>query len=238
MSCPRELRRARLKRFGSGETEIEEFGVKEPPERKEKPFARFECFEQPKTSRNGSELCFIERQETDAEHQPKPNIVLKRGNKMTLNLPAPGSWGGEMNDKHGAIIQHRGNSCEAVEIQTNPVYNYSEEVILIEERHWNDIPACQQLRGKNFEAEVSKLGMRWARHYDQHERETDGAVHWKSMGPKLRTAFLKAGEQKFSDSDWLQYINKGCNNTRYQCCKNSRDVLLYIRAIQGHTGGT
>ena len=46
----------------------------------------------------GSELCFIERQETDAKHQPTPNkCVLKGGNKMTLNLPAPGKWGGELN---------------------------------------------------------------------------------------------------------------------------------------------
>ena len=32
------------RRFGSGETETDEVGVKEPPERKENPSARFECF--------------------------------------------------------------------------------------------------------------------------------------------------------------------------------------------------
>ena len=44
--------------------------------------------------------------------------------------------------------------------------------------------------------------MRLVRHYDQNERKTDGAVHWKSMGPKLRQAFHKIGGHKFSDSDF------------------------------------
>ena len=92
------------------------------------------------------------------------------------------------------------------EIQTDPGCNYSEEVILIEERKWNDILACKHFNGNTFETEGSKLVMRLVRHYDQDERETDGAVHWGSMGPKLRKAFQKAGGQKFSDSDGLQYI--------------------------------
>ena len=79
--------------------------------------------------------------------------------------------------------------------------------------------------------------MRLVRHYDQDERETDGAVHWNSMGPKLRKAFHKAGGRKFSDSDCLQYIYEGSNKTRFQYCKNSQNVLLYIHAIQGHIGG-
>ena len=87
------------------------------------------------------------------------------------------------------------------------------------------------------EAEVSKLVMRLVLHYDHDEREPYGAVHWKSMGPKLRQAFQKIGGHKLSDSDWLQHVYKGSNTTRFQYCKNSKDVLLYIRAIQGHTYG-
>ena len=51
--------------------------------------------------------------------------------------------------------------------------------------------------------------MRLVRCSDQDERETDGAVRWNPVGPKLRKAFQKAGEQKFSDSDGLQYIYEG-----------------------------
>ena len=72
---------------------------------------------------------------------------------------------------------------------------------------------------------------------DQDERETDGAVHWNSMRPKLRKAFQKAGGQKFSDSDWLQYMYKESDQTMFQYRMSYRGVLLYIRAIQGHSGG-
>ena len=114
---------------------------------------------------------------------------------------------------------------------------YSKEVIPVGERKWNDILACQHFRGHTFEAEASKLVMRLVRRYDQDERETDGAVHWNSMGPNLRKAFEKAGGHKLSDPDWLQKMYKGSNKTRFRYCKNSRDVLVYNRAIQGHTGG-
>ena len=50
--------------------------------------------------------------------------------------------------------------------------------------------------------------MRLVRHYDQAERETVGAVHRKSMGPKLRKALRKVGGQKFSGSDCLHHIYK------------------------------
>ena len=44
---------------------------------------------------------------------------------------------------------------EQFEIQTNPVHNYSEEVILIEERKWNDNLAYKHFRGNTFETKVS-----------------------------------------------------------------------------------
>ena len=74
------------------------------------------------------------------------------------------------------------------------------------------------------EAEVSKLVMRMERHYDQDERETDGVVHWKSMGPKLRKAFKKVRGRKLSDLDWLRYFFEGSNKTRYQYCKMSKKM--------------
>ena len=48
--------------------------------------------------------------------------------------------------------------------------------------------------------------MRLVRHDDPDERETDGAVHWNSMVPKLWKAFKKSGGRKFADTDWLQHI--------------------------------
>ena len=74
------------------------------------------------------------------------------------------------------------------------------KLFLLQKRKWNDILACKHFKGYTFEAEVSKLDMRFERRYDHDGRETDGAVHWNSTGPKLRKAFHKAGRQKFSDS--------------------------------------
>ena len=70
--------------------------------------------------------------------------------------------------------------------------------------------------------------MMLVRHLDQKDGETDGAVRWKSMGPKLRHMFQKQGGHTSSDSDWIDCIWKGSNRTRFQDCTNSNDVLLYI----------
>ena len=77
-------------------------------------------------------------------------------------------------------------------IPTEPVY-HTREVILVGERKWNDIPASRSCNGESLSAEISKIVMRLVRHYDQDEREIDGAVHWNFVGPKLRDAFKKDG---------------------------------------------
>ena len=43
--------------------------------------------------------------------------------------------------------------------------------------------------------------------------------------------------ENFSDTDWLQHIYEGSNKMRFQYCMNSKNSLLYIRAIQRHAGG-
>ena len=69
------------------------------------------------------------------------------------------------------------------------------------------------------------------------ETETDRAIHSTLLSPKLRFTFQRDGSHEFTDRDWLNIIRKGSNKTRFQYCQNSRIKLLYIRAIQGHTGG-
>ena len=41
---------------------------------------------------------------------------------------------------------------------------------------------------------------------------------------------------KKPDSDRLQQIYEGSSKTRFQYCQISKNVLLYIRATQKHTG--
>ena len=128
-------------------------------------------------------------------------------------------WRDLLQKKENLVLQSWSNPAwrklvrRSFEVPTNPVY-YSKEAFLVGERKWNDVPACRSFNGDSFSAEVSKFVMKLVRHHDQDERETDGAVHWNSMGPKLRKAFQKAGGQQFSDSDWLQYAYEGSNKTR------------------------
>ena len=46
-----------------------------------------------------------------------------------------------------------------------------------------------------FQPKCQKSAMRLVRRCGQDEREIDCAVHWNSMGPKLRNAFHKLGEK-------------------------------------------
>ena len=112
------------------------------------------------------------------------------------------------------------------DIPTNPVY-FAKEVVPIGKRMWNQILAYKSFKGDEF----FKLVTRLVRRYDQDEREAGGALHWNSMVLKLRKAFQQCGGRTFSDTDWLQHIDEGSNEVRFQHCMNSKNSLLDIRAI-------
>ena len=75
------------------------------------------------------------------------------------------------------------------------------------------------------------------RHENLRERKTDGTTHWKFISPKLRFKFPSDGGSNFTDREWINYIWKGSSKIRFQHCQNSRGKRLYIRVIQGHSGG-
>ena len=91
-------------------------------------------------------------------------------------------------------------------VLANPVC-FVTETIHIGQRKWIDIAANKYLGSGTLQSEIWKLVMRLGRLYDQDEREVDGAVHWDSMGPRLRNAFLKYGSSELSDLDWIKYIS-------------------------------
>ena len=43
-----------------------------------------------------------------------------------------------------------------------------------------------------------------SRHYDQEERDSDGAVHWDTVRSVLLKEFGSRGGPNFSDRDWHQ----------------------------------
>ena len=110
--------------------------------------------------------------------------------------------------------------------------NCSEQVLPIEERKWNDIPACRQFRGHTFEAEVSKLATRLGRRYDQDEKETDGAVQWNSMGPKLQKASHRDGGQNSRTQIGFNTFLKEATRWGSSIFTSSRGVLWCIGAVK------
>ena len=83
---------------------------------------------------------------------------------------------------------------------------------------------------------ISKFVMKLLRHCDQEERDSDGAMHWDSIHSRLLKVLGTRMGPNCSQRDWLRAVHEGSNKTRFEYCKNSRDSVMYVRAIQGHTG--
>ena len=75
------------------------------------------------------------------------------------------------------------------------------------------------------------------RHFDQEERRTDGSRHWDSIKSVLMRKFALEGGRDFSDEAWLQMILKGSTKKRIEYCNDKDEILRYLRAVQGHSGG-
>ena len=107
----------------------------------------------------------------------------------------------------------------------------------IHQKIWEDLTAKKFSHGYKWGTKVSKFVSKLIRHEISRERETDGASHWNFTIPKLRIKIRSDGGNNCTDRDWINFIWKRRNKTRFQYCQNSYNKLLYIRAIQGHTGG-
>ena len=95
-------------------------------------------------------------------------------------------------------IQHWGNSCETILDSVSSVC-HTKGIILTEERKRKMIPACPSFKGRSLSTAISKSVMRLVRHHDQEERETNGAVHWDTINPKLLRACGYQGARHFSE---------------------------------------
>ena len=120
--------------------------------------------------------------------------------------------------------------AEQPTIQPRPQSNSSVDFIPTKERNWEDITANEYCHKYEWDTISQILFANW---YDTKITMTES--RWRSL--KLKLAFLKHGGDTSSDSDWINHIWKGSSKTPFQCCQNSCNTSLYIRAFQGHTGG-
>ena len=100
------------------------------------------------------------------------------------------------------------------------------------ERIWIDIvPSKQDLDSHNLSKKVINL----LRHNQKVHREQDGAVRFYKIKFHLRD--YSPPIQNWSDNRWLACLAAGGGpKRRYQYCSDSLGSIIYLRALQGHSG--
>ena len=104
--------------------------------------------------------------------------------------------------------------------------------IPMNERKWIDIePAESSLSAY----EVSKKVINLLRHCQTIQREDDGAVQFWRIKSVLQNQFPQINY--WSDDRWKACLAAGGGaKRRYQYCSDNSGTILYLRALQGHSG--
>ena len=100
------------------------------------------------------------------------------------------------------------------------------------ERKWIDIePGDSSLSAY----EISKKVINLLRHSQTVQREDDGAVQFWKIKNYLRNQFPQV--QHWSDDRWIFcWAAGGGAKRRYQYCTDISGTIVYLRALQGHSG--
>ena len=81
---------------------------------------------------------------------------------------------------------------------------------------------------------VEENGVNFLRHGSPH-REDDGAIEFWRNQDRIRNHFVHS--QHWSDEMWKSTMAKGRGNKkRFQYCTDPSGEILYLRALQGHSG--
>ena len=108
----------------------------------------------------------------------------------------------------------------------------SSRIIPMERRNWIDIePGKYSLS----EYEVSKKVTFLLRHSQQMNQEEDGAVHFWRIKENLQNQFPQSIH--WSDDRWKACLAAGGEaKRRFQYCTDDSGTIVYLRALQGHSG--
>ena len=102
----------------------------------------------------------------------------------------------------------------------------------IHQRRWIDIePSKQDLDSYDISKKVINL----LRHNQTLQREGDGAIQFYKIKFHLRDHHPQI--QNWSDDRWIACLAAGGGSKRrYQYCSDDLGTLIYLRALQGHSG--
>ena len=108
----------------------------------------------------------------------------------------------------------------------------SSRIIPMKRRNWIDIePGKYSLP----EYEVSKKVIHLLRHSQKVHREDDGAVHFWRLKENLQSQFPQILYS--SDGRWKACLAAGGGEKRrFQYCNDDSGIIIYFRALQGHSG--
>ena len=108
----------------------------------------------------------------------------------------------------------------------------STRTTLVGERTWTDVEPGEY---SISDCEVSEKLIRLLRH-GSLPRDTDGAIEFWRIEDNLQKHFLYC--HHWSDEKWKKSLARGGggNKKRYQYCTDSSGAILYLRALQGHSG--
>ena len=105
-------------------------------------------------------------------------------------------------------------------------------IIPMHERKWIDIEPSEPTLAAY---DVSKKVISLLRHNQTVQREEDGAIQFWRIKFHLRNQSSQV--QQWSDERWKSCLAAGGGSKRrYQCCSENSGIILYFRALQGHSG--
>ena len=156
-------------------------------------------------------------------------------NKLVTNLNNNEQETSEMQFEECAlrlIAGDFGSRCKAkAKPQRRDSASSSTRTIPIGERTGTDVEPGEY---SISDYEESKKLVRLLRH-GSLPREDDGAIEFWRIKDNLQKHFLYC--HHWSDEKWKKSMaGGGGNKKRYQCCIDSLGTILYVRALQGHSG--
>ena len=125
------------------------------------------------------------------------------------------------------------NSLSASKLETDPANHmerpvcFTTRTIPALERNWKIILNYPSYSERSLSSSISKMVSKLIRHFDQEERQTDGAVHWDTIKPVLEKGFRSHGAESFSETQWIVHIYKGSNKVRFEYCDFSENIDVH-----------
>ena len=141
----------------------------------------------------------------------------------------------EMQFEHFAlktnVLAYASRSKARVKPQRRTPASSSTRTLPIGERKWNDVePEDYSPVAYPVSKQLSTLLL-----HGHPPREDDGAIEFWRIKEYLRNDLMQS--QHWSDEKWKSTMTKGGGNKNiFQYCTDSSGAILYLRALQGHSG--